>query len=90
MKYGGVLAASGAEQMLAGIDLLDVRGGDDFPATREGPDDQIRGRNAAVDEEVGAGIDRGGVDSEVVEHCRGGHVKPGFGGVALTALGAPG
>src|SRR5262249_51491372 len=60
--------------MPADLDPLDVRDGEQ-PALGHARDRELVGRDAAVEEEVRARIDRLGVDSEIPEHRRGGDVE---------------
>ncbi len=86
MKYGGVRPLPAAEQMSACLDLLDVRDGE-HPATPHARNNELVGRDAAVDEEVRAGIDRGGVDSEVPEHRRRSDIELRFVAVVRSSPG---
>ena len=75
--------------MPAGIGPLDVReGGVRVLALRHARDHQLVDRRAPVDHEVGARIDRLGVDSQIGEHRRRGDVELPIGAVQLPPRGA--
>src|SRR5262249_51114036 len=79
-----IAAAVSPEEVSADVDLLDVRDTENLAAS-QARDDELVGLDAAIQEEVRARLDSGGVDSQVFEHCWRGDIELRLAAVALPS-----